>query len=117
MRVRLATLARGATTLCAAALLAACGPRQVEVRSAPSSQAEVSIHLTNNLSQAVNVYVAGGGSPVFVRQVPANATEHLPVRGIAAGSTVTLRATTIDGARTYERRDVVLNGMFAWALP
>lgn len=112
MRVRLAML-----TLCAAASLAACGPRQVEVRSAPTSQAEVSIHLTNNLSQAVNVYVAGGGAPVFVRQVPANVTEHLPVRGIPAGTTVTLRATTVDGARTYERRDVVLSGMFAWALP
>lgn len=111
MRVRLPFL------LGVAVLLAACSPRQVEVRSAPSSQAEVSIHLTNNLTQAVNVYVAGGGSPVFVRQVPANTTEHLPVRGLAAGTRVTLRATTVNGALTYERKDVVLNGMFAWALP
>ena len=37
--------------------LAACGGRQVEVRTGPEPATDVSIHLTNNLSQAVNVYV------------------------------------------------------------
>lgn len=107
-----------AILLIAATSLTACGPRRAEVRTAPSSQtAEVAIHMTNNLSQAVNVYVAGVGEPTFVRQVAPNSTAHLPVRGIASGATVTLKATTVDGARTYERRDVVLSGTFPWAVP
>jgi hypothetical protein len=97
-------------------LAGACGPRQVEVRTAPATQADVSIHLTNNLRQAVHVYVVAGGEPIFVRQVPASTVQHLPVRGVGAGSTVTLRATTIDGARTIERRNVLLDGMIAWTL-
>jgi len=106
-----------AAMLLAVVPIAACGPRRVDVRTAPSSQAEVAIHLTNNSSQAVNVYVTGTGSDVFVRQVPANTTEHLPVRGIASGTTVTLKATTVDGLRTYERRNVVLSGTFTWTVP
>jgi hypothetical protein len=94
----------------------ACGPRQVEVRTAPASQADVSIHLTNNLAQAVHVYVVAGGDLIFIRQVPARTVEHLPVRGVAPGSTVSLRATTIDGARTFERRNVLLDGMIGWTL-
>lgn len=103
--------------LVAVLALSACGPRTAEVRTAPATESDVSIHLTNNLSVAVNVYVAGGGGDMFVRQVGANATEHLPVRGISAGSTVTLKATTVDGARTYERRNVVLRGMLPWVVP
>ena len=49
-------------------LVAACGPRQVEVRTAPTQTAEVAIQFTNNLSKAVNVYVNSGGSDLFVRQ-------------------------------------------------
>ena len=109
--------ALAAALLLGAATLAACGPRRAEVRTAQTQQPQVSIHMTNNLAQAVNVYVAGTGEPVFVRQVAANSTMHLPVPGIATGSTVTLKATTIDGARTYERKNVVLSGTFAWAVP
>lgn len=101
------------------ALAAACGPRQAEVRTAPEAARapELAVHVTNNLSQAVNVYVVNDGTDLFLRQVPANTTMHLPVRGVAAGSTVTLRATTLDGSHTYTRPNVVLNGMFAWTLP
>lgn len=101
------------------ALAAGCGPRQVEVRTAPeATRAPVlALHVTNNLAQPVNVYIVSEGTDLFLRQVPANTTMQLPVQGVVAGSTVTLRATTIDGSRTYTRPNVVLDGMFAWTLP
>lgn len=98
--------------------LAACGPRQVEVRTAPTSTtSQPAIHMTNNLSSAVNVYVVSGGTDMFVRQVGANTTEHLVVSGVSAGSTVTLKATTIDGSRTYTKDNVVLTDMVSWQVP
>lgn len=98
--------------------VAACGSRQVEVRTAPQAEVAVpTIHLTNNLSQAVNVYVVTAASDMFIRQVSANTVMDLPVRGIADGSTVTLRATTIDGTRTYSRSNIVLSGSYAWQVP
>ncbi len=93
------------------------GGRQIEVRTGPTVTSDVSIHLTNNLSQSVNVYVVSGGTDIFVKQVGANSTEHLPVQGVAAGSTVTLKAVTVDGTRTYTKDNVALNGMYAWTLP
>lgn len=99
-------------------LLGGCGPRQVEVRTAPSSaQAEAAVRVSNNLAMAVNVYVSTGGSNMFLRQVPPRSTLTLQVAGIAAGTTVTLRATVIDGSRTFERRDVVLSGTIPWSVP
>jgi hypothetical protein len=102
-----------------AALLftAACGPRQVEVTSAPTQTTEVAIHFTNNLSKAVNVYVNAGESDLFVRQVGPNATEHLAVRGIAAGTRVTLKAKPIDGTSGYERANVTMTDMTTWRIP
>ncbi len=102
-----------------AALLAACGPRKVEVAAEPaaSQQNQVSLHVTNNANQAVNVYVVTGGNPIFVGQVSANSTQHLTVAGVAAGSVVTLRATTTDGARTYTKDNVALSGQYAWQVP
>ena len=97
--------------------VAACGPRQVEVRTAPTQTADVAIHFTNNLSQAVNVYVNSGGSDLFVRQVGPNTSEHLPVQGISTGTNVTLKATTIDGARTYSRSGVTMSGTVTWRVP
>ena len=99
--------------------LGACGPRQVEVRTAPqtTSASELAIHMTNNLTQAVNVYVVANGTDMFLSQVAANSTEHLPVRNVASGTPVTLKATTIDGARNYTRANVVLTGMYNWQVP
>ena len=100
--------------------VAACGPRQAEVRTAPStSQNEPTIHFTNNLGQAVNVYVRTGGSDIFIQQVNANTTSNLPVRGVANGSSVELKATTIDGVRTYQppNKTVVLAGTYNWTIP
>ena len=97
--------------------LAACGGRQVEVRTGPQPATDVALHLTNNLSQAVNVYVVSGSSDIFVKQVGSNSVEHIPVSGVAAGSTVNLRAVTVDGTRTYTKNNVTLSSMYEWRLP
>lgn len=98
-------------------LLVACGPRQVEVRTAPSQTSEVAIHFTNNLSKPVNVYVNTGDSDLFVRQVNGNTTEHLPVPGVSAGARVTLKAKPIDGTTAYERSGVTMTEMVTWRVP
>ena len=99
------------------AMVVACGGRQVEVRSGPRPTSEVSVRVTNNLSQGVNVYVVSGGQDMFLRQVNAKSTETLPVQGVAAGSSVSLRATSVDGRDIYTRDNVVLNGTFNWTVP
>jgi hypothetical protein len=95
----------------------ACAGRQVEVTTGAEPAADAAIHITNNLSQAVNVYVTTGGTDMLLKQVAANSTEHLPVRGIGTGSSVTLKAVTVDGTRTYTRKDVVLSSMYEWRVP
>jgi hypothetical protein len=105
----------------ALAFASACGGRQVEVRTAPTTataSTEQTVQVTNNLSQAVNVYVtATGGTELFLRQVPANTVERVPVQGIATGTTVVLKAVTVDGSRTYMSKNVPLRGMYPWAIP
>jgi hypothetical protein len=99
----------------------ACGPRQVEVRTATpaaDSLGAPSVQLTNNLSQAVNVYVnVSGGTELFLRQVPANTVEKVPVNGVASGSTVSFKAVTVDGSRTYQSRSAPLSPSFLWSVP
>jgi len=99
----------------------ACGPRQVEVRTAPQpvdTTGAPSVQLTNNLSQAVNVYVtASGGTELFLRQVPANTVEKVAVNGVASGSTVSFKAVTVDGSRTYQSRSAPLSPSFVWSVP
>lgn len=102
----------------ALALAAACGQRQVEVRTAPTTASEQAVQITNNLSQPVNVYVtAAGASELFLRQVPANTVERVSVQGVPSGATVTFKAVTVDGSRTYQSRSVGLVGMFVWSVP
>jgi len=107
-----------------AAVLAAetaCGPRQVEVRTAPQAADSLgtpSVQLTNNLSQAVNVYVnVSGGTELFLRQVPANTVEKVPVNGVTSGSSVSFKAVTVDGSRTYQSRSAPLSPAFVWSVP
>jgi ABC-type phosphate transport system substrate-binding protein len=96
----------------------ACGPRQVEVRTAPTTASEQAVQVTNNLSQAVNVYVTGASSSeMFLKQVPANTAERVPVQGVASGTNVTFKAVTVDGSRTYQSRTVSLSGLFVWSIP
>ncbi len=102
----------------ALSLATACGPRQVEVKTAPATVTEQSVQVTNNLSQAVNVYVAASGSSeIFLRQIPANTAEKVPVQGVSSGTSVTFKAVTVDGARTYQSRNVSLSGLFVWSVP
>lgn len=100
------------------AVATACGSRQVEVGTGAAEVAQVALHVTNNTSQAVNVYVVSGGNDMFLRTVPAGSAEHIPVSGVAAGSTVSLRASTVGGTPlTYSKSNVVLNGTYAWQIP
>jgi len=103
--------------LAAALTISACGPRQVEVTTGAQPAADISIRLTNNLSQAVNLYVTSGGTDVFLKQVAANAVEVVPVKGINAGTTVTLKARTVDGTRTYTRDNIYLSSNYEWRVP
>src|ERR1043165_1812222 len=96
---------------------AACGPRQVEVRTAPKQPAQQAIMLTNGLGQAVNVYVNYNGNDQFVQQVRANTALRLPVSGVPNGATVTLKAVTVDGPKTYSKANIVLNGTVDFSVP
>lgn len=101
-----------------ASTFTACGGRAAEVRTAPVANTELSVQVTNNLSQAVNVYVTpSGGSELFLRQVPANTVERVPVQGVASGTKVAFKAVTVDGSRTYGSRDVTLIGPYVWSVP
>lgn len=113
MNVRLVVLVLGAT------LFSACRPRTVDVRTAPPTQQQtgVAVQVTNNLAQGVNVYITLGGADTFLRQVAANSSATIPVQGFAPGSTVSLKATTVDGTRTYSRTNVVLSGTYVFPLP
>lgn len=102
-------------------VLGACTGRQVEVVTNPtpeSSEAAVSLRVVSTLDQPVNVYVVMGGNEMFVRQVGSRSTETAAVRGVPAGSIVTLRARPVDGRQVYERADVRLDaGVFEWRVP
>lgn len=93
-----------------------CGPRQAQVRTAPTT-ADATLHFTNSLPQAVNVYVMQGGTETFVRQVAANTTENLPVRGVSLGTQVVLRAVTIDGQRQFDSDPMPLPSTYTWKVP
>jgi len=106
--------------LAVAAMLAfvgACSARQVEVKTAPTQATGVAVEVKNTVNQAVNVYVTANGTDTFLRQVAANTSVTIPVQGFAAGSTVSLKAVTLDGTRTYSRANVVLNGTYVFPLP
>ena len=100
-----------------AMIVSACGPRQASVRTAPTA-AEATIHFTNNLSTPVNVYILQGGTETFIRQVASNTTENLPVRGIALGSQVSLRAVTVDGKSQFDSQTpIILSSTNTWRVP
>jgi hypothetical protein len=118
---------RAACVALALAAASACGGRQVDVGSPPTPASTVSgttaaapqvVAVSNTLSQAVNVSVtASGSSELFLRQIPANTVERIPVQGVARGTMVTFKAVTVDGSRTYQSRSVALTGLFTWAVP
>jgi hypothetical protein len=99
------------------AMVAACGPRRVKVETGPAPSSEAALHITNNASQAVNVYVMNAGNKIFVGQVAANSTQHLPVSGVSNGTSVSLQATLVDGTKTFSKENVTLTGMTNWQVP
>ena len=99
------------------ACVSGCSKRQVEVRTAPAQATGVSIQVKNTLSQAVNVWITLNGVETFFAKVEANTSPINPVQGIPAGSTVSLKAVTVDGSRTYSRANVVLDKSGAYAFP
>ena len=99
------------------AATSACGPRQVEVTTGAQPAASVSLRFTNNLTQAVNLYVTSAGTDIFLKQVSANTVEQVPIQGLAAGTTVTLKARTVDGTRTYTRDNITLVSTYDWRVP
>jgi hypothetical protein len=104
----------------AAVVLSACRARQVDVRTAPPQNqqaAQVSVQVNNTLTQAVNVYINLNGTDTFLRQVGGSSTATIPVQGFATGSSVTLKAVTVDGVKTYQRQNVVLTGTVNFPLP
>ena len=98
------------------AAITACN-RKVEVNSAPAPASGMAVHLTNNANQAVNAYVTSNGSDVFIGQVAANSEKTLPVSGVGSGASVTLKARTADGARTYTKDIVSLTASTDWTVP
>jgi len=112
MRSLVTTLA-----LVLATTTSACAGRQVEVTTGPARAADVSIRFTNNLTQGVNLYVTSGGTDIFLKQVSSNTVENVPVLGLPAGSTVTLKARTVDGTRTYTRDNIYLAANYEWRVP
>lgn len=102
----------------AAGVASACAARQVEVGTGAEPAAATSLEFTNNLPQAVNVYLrAGTGSEIFVRQVPGRSTETVPVRGVPDGATVQLRIAPVDGSPAYTREHVVVGRGTAVRVP
>jgi hypothetical protein len=98
-------------------VLAACGPRQVEVRTAAPLPVQNSLQVTNSLQQSVNVYVTYNGNDQFLQQVRPGTSLRLAIPGVPAGATVTVKAVTVDGTRTYSHPNVVLNGLYTFPIP
>ena len=106
-----------AALILASTAAVACGPRPVDVQTGAQPTTEVTLKVTNNLSQAVNVYVVNNGTDLFLKQVDANAALSMTVPGIASGTNVTLKAVAADGSRTYTRDNVTLSGNYEWQVP
>jgi hypothetical protein len=77
---------------------------------------EVSLRVTNNLAQAINLYIRSGASDVFVKQIAGNTVEWVPIQGFRAGTSVTLLARPVSGTPTYSH-PVVLTQSVEWRVP
>jgi hypothetical protein len=106
-------------TLAFALLLAVVGgcARRVEVQPTPERSTQVGLDVTNNASVPMNIVVVAAGNEIFLGQVAPNSTKLIAVTSVEPGTTVTLKATTADGTRTYSKSGVRLAGMYAWTVP
>ena len=94
----------------------ACGPRQAEVRTSPTPSG-LSLQVANTLPQPVNVYVTLSGTDTFLGQIPARTSQNLSVPGLAPGTSVNLKAVTVDGTHMYARTNVSLSGAYPFSIP
>lgn len=117
LSLRAGRMLLGAVSTLAVVATAACSPRQVEVRTAPTEQSAVAVQVNNTLAKAVNVYVALNGTDTFLRQVAAKSSATIPIQGFAPGSSVTLKAVSVDGVDTYSKANVTLSGTYVFPLP
>lgn len=95
----------------------ACGPKQVEVRTTPTQTSGPSVQVSNHLTQPVNVYVTIAGSDTYLGQVGANSSQSLAIPGLAPGTSVDLKAVSVDGTHTYSRANVSLSGQYPFSIP
>jgi len=95
----------------------ACGARQAQVTTGPQTTSEVSLSVTNNLDQAVNVYVVTSSTEIFLKQVAGKSTLQMNVPGVSSGTTVKLKATPENGTKSYTRDNVTLSGLYEWTVP
>ena len=101
-------------------LAAACGPRQVEVRTGEPAQSQVTLHVTNNLNQPVNVYVEYGGNTMMLGDVAGGAAREFSVPGVPSGAQAVVRARTQDGQSSYcpnRCAPVTLTPAYTWRVP
>lgn len=106
-----------AALICTVSIGATACSRQVQVSTGPQATSEVSLSVTNNLDQAVNVYVVTNATEIFLKQVGAKSTLQMNVPGVASGSTVKLKATPVNGTQSYTRDNVTLSGVYDWTVP
>lgn len=86
-------------------------------RRGSGQEAAIRLTVTNELTQPVNVRVVVGEKETPVGDVGANETKELPVRDLARGVTVTLKAVTADGVRSYTKEGVKLQARYTWTVP
>lgn len=99
---------------------AACGPRQVEVRTGQPDASQVALAVTNNLSQAVNVYVQYQGSEMLVGTVAGGSSQQLGIPNVPSGASVLISARTQDGRSTYRAQrgnPITITGTYTWQVP
>ena len=101
-------------------LAAACGPRQVEVQTGAPAQSQVTLHVTNNLNQPVNVYVEYGGNSIMLGDVAGGAAREFNVPNVPSGAQAVVRARTQDGQSSYCPNGcapVTLTSTYTWRVP
>jgi len=86
-------------------------------RRGTGQEPTIRLTVTNTLAQAVDVHVVVGEKETRLGDVGANETKELPVRGFPRGVTVTLKAVTADGVRSYTKEGVTLQARSTWTVP
>ena len=95
-----------------------CWMRRADPRPAqPVAAGPPVLHVTNWLTEAVDVHMVGRGPERLLTHVDGRGEARVPVSGVMTDSMVTLRATTAGGARTFTRDSVRVRGTYHWNVP